>query len=103
MRLERWFHTLPRRLRSLLRRNAAEQEMDEELQYHLERQVEQNIARGVSPEEARYAAIRSLGNAANIKEAPRDLWRGPLERLAQDLRQAFRMIRRAPGTEKHRS
>lgn len=97
MRFKRWLHTLLRRLRSFFRRNAAEQELDEELRYHLERQIEQNIARGVSPEGARYAAIRSFGNAASIKEATRDLWRGPIERLAQDLRHAFRMIRRAPG------
>ena len=44
---------LPLRLRSLFRAGRVEQELDEELRYHLERQIEQNIERGMTPEEAR--------------------------------------------------
>ena len=47
------------RLRALLRRSQVEQELDEELRQHIERQTEQNIRLGMSPEEARSAALRS--------------------------------------------
>ena len=40
MRLEHWFYTLPLRLRSLFRRRDVEQELDDELQYHIERKIE---------------------------------------------------------------
>jgi predicted permease len=72
MRLERWIYTVPLRLRSLLRRRRVEQELDEELRYHLERQIEENIARGLSSEEARYAALRAMGGIEQHKEACRD-------------------------------
>ena len=48
-------------------------ELDEEFQYHLDRQVEQNIAKGMDPREARYAATRRLGGIAQRKEECRDL------------------------------
>ena len=57
------------RLRSLLRRQRAEAELDEELQYHLERQIEENLAAGMLPEEARYAALRSLRILSNGKKS----------------------------------
>jgi hypothetical protein len=47
------------RLRSLFRRSQVEQELDEELSYHLDRQIEEHIAKGMTPEEARYAAMRT--------------------------------------------
>ena len=46
MRLEHWFYTMPLRLRSLFRRRQVEAELDEELQYHLERKIEEHIAQG---------------------------------------------------------
>jgi len=48
MRLERWFYTLPLRMRSLLRRAQVERELDEELRYHVERQIEENVGRGMT-------------------------------------------------------
>jgi len=56
MRPEHWLYTIPLRLRSLFRRSAVEQELDEELQYHIERQTEVLIASGLRPDEARTAA-----------------------------------------------
>jgi macrolide transport system ATP-binding/permease protein len=56
MRLEHWFYTIPLRLRSLFRRGQVEQEFEEELQIHLAQRIEEGIARGKTPEEARYAA-----------------------------------------------
>ena len=49
------------RLRSLFDRSAVEQELDEELRYHLERQIEEYKAAGMTPEDARDAAHRALG------------------------------------------
>ncbi|MBI2149335.1 MAG: hypothetical protein HYU27_01860, partial [Acidobacteria bacterium] len=89
--------TFRRWLEALFHRDALEQELDEELQYHVERQIEEHIAKGLTPREARYAALRSFGQADSIKESTRDLWTGKAERLIQDFRHAFRMIRGAPG------
>jgi hypothetical protein len=59
-------------LRALFHKKRAEQEMDAELRFHLEKQTEQNIARGMRPEEARYAALRQFGKVGQIKEECRD-------------------------------
>jgi len=89
MRLAHWFYTVPLRLRSLFRRAQVEQELDEELRYHLERQIEENIVKGMTPEEARYAALRAIGGIERRKEECRDIfqclerrwpWDAPLRR-----------------------
>jgi putative ABC transport system permease protein len=87
-----------RRLRALLRGGEVERELDEELRYHLERQVEQNLAFGMGPEEARSAALRSFGGLEQSKEACRDA-RGVrvVEDFAQDLRYGWRTMRKSPG------
>jgi hypothetical protein len=68
-----WWQKLTRRGRALFRKGRVEQELDEELCFHLERQIEENIATGLSPQEARYAALRSFGGVEQTKEACRDL------------------------------
>jgi hypothetical protein len=68
MRLEHWFYTVPLRLRSLFRRGQVEAELNEELRYHLERQIEVNTAAGMSVEEARYAALRAMHGLDQRKE-----------------------------------
>src|SRR5437764_11421149 len=97
MRLQHWFYKLPRRVRSLFRRRQLEIELDEEMQYHIERQIDQNIAKGMTRQEARYAALCAFGNAGVVKESTRDLWRGTFERMIHDFRHALRMIRRVPA------
>jgi len=98
MRIKHWFYTVPLRLRSLLRRAQVEQELDEELSYHLDRQIEENIAKGMTPMDARYAALRALGGIEQRKEECRDMRRVNLiENTLQDLRYAGRMLRRSPG------
>jgi putative ABC transport system permease protein len=98
MRLERWLYTVPLRLRSLLRRRQVEQELDEEFRYHLERLTEEQIAKGMSPEDARAAALRSMDGMELRKEECRDT-RGTrwLEELWQDLRYGLRLLRRSPS------
>jgi predicted permease len=97
MPIKRWFYTVPLRLRSLFRRAQVEQELDEELRYHLERQIEEHIAKGMTPEEARYAALRAMGGVERRKEECREMRRlGWIEYLAQDLRYAIRTLFRNP-------
>ncbi len=98
MRLKHWFYTVPLRLRSLFRRSQVEQELDEELRYHLERQIEEHIAKGMTEEEARYAALRAMGGIERRKEECRDTRRVKLiEDLMQDVRYGLRTLRRSPG------
>src|SRR5215468_3042348 len=98
MRFEHWFYTVPLRLRSLFRRRQVEQELDEEIRYHLERQTQEHIDKGMTPEEARYAALRAMGGIERRKEECRDM-RGVnfIENLAQDLRYSARMLLKNPG------
>jgi len=56
-----WFYTLPLRLRSFFRQRQVDEELKDELSDHLEQQIQENLATGMSPEEARYAALRALG------------------------------------------
>ena len=64
----RVLYKLPLRLRSLFRRGKVEQELSEEVRFHLDRLIEQNVARGMAPQEARYAALRELGGIDQIKK-----------------------------------
>jgi len=85
-------------LRVLFRKNRVEQELDEELRFHLEKQIEQNIAQGMSAEDARYAALRQFGNVGVVKEECREAWGVRLiEELVQDIRYGLRQLRRNPG------
>src|SRR5215510_8314629 len=98
MRIKHWFYTIPLRLRSIFRRRQVEQELDEELRYHIDRQIEELIAKGLTPVEARYAALRALGGIEQRKEECRDMRRVNLiENTLQDLRYAGRMLRRSSG------
>ena len=63
-----------RRLLSLLRRGRHEREMEEEMRFHLDMQIEQNLDAGMAMEEAHYAARRQFGNQTWVKEASRDMW-----------------------------
>jgi predicted permease len=82
-------------LKSLFRRRRAEDDLDDELQYHLEQTVAENIRKGMTPQEAKFAAQRLLGTVSVVKEECRDAWGiGFFETLARDLRYAVHMFAR---------
>jgi predicted permease len=87
-----------RRLRALVRKNDVERELNEELRYHLDRQIEQNLASGMKPAEARFAALRTFDGVEQAKEACRDA-RGVrvADDLWQDLKYGARGLARKPG------
>ena len=82
-----------RKLRWLTERRAKEEELREELQFHLDEEAEQRRELGLSPEDARYAALRELGNLTRVQEDTRALWGWTIvEQLGQDLRYALRTM-----------
>ncbi|HEX5082270.1 MAG TPA: ABC transporter permease, partial [Blastocatellia bacterium] len=87
-----------RRLFFYLRRDRFDRELEEEMRFHLEMKAEENLAAGVSPEDAWYAARRQFGNQSLLYEESRDMWSFRiLETLAQDLRYGLWMMLRSPG------
>jgi hypothetical protein len=86
-------------LRTLFRRTEVERELDEELRHHIDQQTEQNIRLGMSPGDARQAALKSFGGVEQAKERSRDA-RGVrrFEELWQDLCYGARMCCRTPAS-----
>jgi len=98
MRAEHWWFTAPLRLRSILRRRRVEREMAEELQFHLDNKIEEGIAEGLTPAEARHRAMRAMGGLEQRKEEMRDARRvGWLTDFVDDVGYAIRSLRRTPG------
>src|SRR5438034_10442093 len=94
----RWREKIRLRLRSLIRRPRVDAELEEEVRFQLEQQVAENLAAGLTPEEARYAARRSIGGLAQIQEECRDMRRIYLiQNILQDLHYAARMLRKNSG------
>src|SRR4051794_12245520 len=84
--------------RYITRRQPLERELHRELDYHLERQTEENIRKGMAPEAARRAARISTGGAEQLKDDSRDVRAGrSLEVFLQDVRYGLRVLRRNPG------
>jgi len=72
--------------------------MEEEMRFHLEMQIEHNLAAGMAAEEARYAARRQFGNQTWLKEVSREMWSlNSIETLIHDLRYGARMLLKSPN------
>src|ERR1700722_12647021 len=85
-------------LLSLFRRGRASTHLDNEIRFHLERQIDENIAAGMPPDEARQAALRSFGNPALLRDQARATWSWSMvESLLRDTRLATRTLVRTPG------
>jgi len=80
------------------RRKRMLEDLDQDIREHIARETQDNIDRGMSPEEARYAAVRKFGNVTRVKEETREVWSFIwLEHLLRDARFGFRMLRKNPG------
>src|SRR5215204_1921978 len=94
----RWLNLARARLRGLLRREAVLREIDEELRSHVEMETHANIGRGMTPGEARLAALRSFGDLGRARESVYEVrGGGMLETIWQDLRFGVRMLLKKPG------
>jgi putative ABC transport system permease protein len=72
--------------------------LEQDIQEHIQQETRDNIERGMSPEEARYAALRKFGNVAGVQEDTRAIWSAVwVEQLVQDVRYALRSLFRNPG------
>src|SRR3984893_14666608 len=86
------------RLSGLFHITRLDRDLDEELRGHIDMRIRDNVASGMSPQEARYDAQRRFGNAALMKEDTRALnIVGWLETTARNVRYAVRMLWRSPG------
>ena len=94
----RWFNVIAARLRALTGRESVIRDIDEELRLHVEMETEQNLARGMSPAEARRAAHMSFGNFDSIRDTAYTVRGGGLmETFLQDVRYGVRVLARNKG------
>jgi predicted permease len=81
----------------MTRRERMMKDLDRDIREHIEMETQDNIERGMPPEEARYAAVRKFGNVTRVQEETREVWSFVwLEQLWQDSRYALRMLGKSP-------
>jgi hypothetical protein len=94
----RWLHKFLMQCQMLLGRDRAGKQLQAELQFHLDQQIAENLVAGMSPEEARRAALRGFGNPTTLRDQARNTWSWQgLELLLGDLRFCIRTLVRTPG------
>jgi predicted permease len=87
-----------KKLRGLFTQRKHENDANDELQFHLEKEIELNMARGMKSDEARRQALISFGGVQQTRESLREVHRGRMfEALRQDLRYGWRMLRKSPA------
>ena len=93
-----WLRQVGRRLLMLFRRRQFDTELEEEMNLHRQLREQEEIDRGLSAEEAHYAAQRRFGNDLLLRDESRDMWGWNwLENLVQDVRYGLRMLATNPG------
>jgi predicted permease len=93
-----WLNELGRRLLMLFRRRQFDADLEEEMRLHRELREQEQIERGLSPKEARYATQRRFGNDLALREESRDMWGWNwLETFLRDVRYALRMLAKNPA------
>jgi macrolide transport system ATP-binding/permease protein len=98
MNIQRLRYTVPLRLKSIFRPAQVERELDAELRFHLDSKIEEGLAKGLTPDEARLAALRAMDGLAQRKEEMRDARRVHwLTDFIDDVRYALRSLRRTFG------
>jgi putative ABC transport system permease protein len=94
----RWLAQFQMRIQMIFGRGKAAARLDDELRDHLERQVRENLDAGMSAEEARFAAMRTFGNPALLRDQVHETWSWNwLESLLRDVRYGIRTLTRTPG------
>ena len=94
----RWLERFRMAMLMLFRRKAQNARLNDELAFHLDQQVKENIARGLAPDDARYAALRAFGNPTALGDEARSSWSWNwLEKFLRDLRYGARTLTRSPG------
>ena len=89
--MSRWARLFSRRKRMM-------EDLDQDIRDFIERETQDNIERGMPPEEARYAALRKFGNVTRVKEDTWEVWSFVwLEQFWQDIRFGLRMLAKNPG------
>jgi hypothetical protein len=93
-----WIHNMLGGIRALVRRQRADQELDDELRAFLDASVEHKVASGMRPEDAIRAARLELGSEASVKDAVRDVgWESWMDGIWRDITYARRSFTRSPG------
>ena len=93
-----WLSVVRLRLRSLFLGRQLDGELDDELQFHVDRQIEEHVARGMPADRARTLALRSIGGVEQRKEQMRDQRGvGAVENIIRDLRLAIRQLAKQPA------